>query len=64
MLVPILARGCFSSISSPWCKCVEMGFKNPSNAFYSKAAVMSTKRNTQKKSILGLKSSEQAFCFQ
>jgi hypothetical protein len=24
----------------------EMGFKNPSNAFYSKAVVMSAKRNT------------------
>jgi hypothetical protein len=64
MLAPILARGCFSPISGPWCKCVEMGFKNPSNVFYSKAAVMSAKRNTQKKSISGLKSSERAFCFQ
>jgi hypothetical protein len=41
----------------------EMGFKNPSNAFYSKAAFMSVKRNTQKKSISGLKSSGGAFLF-
>jgi hypothetical protein len=46
-------------------KCVEMGFKKkPSNAFYSKAAIMSAKRNTQKKSISGLKSSKRACCFQ
>jgi hypothetical protein len=64
MLAPIFARGCFSLISYPCCKCVEMGFKNPSNAFYSKAAIMSVKHNTHKKSILGLRSSEQEFCFQ
>jgi hypothetical protein len=64
MLAPILARCCFSPISDPWCKCVEMGFKNPSNEFYSKAAVMSVERSTQKKSISGLKSSERAFFFQ
>jgi hypothetical protein len=40
-----------------------MGSKNPSNVFYSKAAVTSAKRNTQKKSISGLKSSEQEFFF-
>jgi hypothetical protein len=28
-------------------KCEEMGFKNPSNAFYSKATSMSAKHNTQ-----------------
>jgi hypothetical protein len=38
-----------------------MGFKKPSNAFYSKATVMSTKRNTHKKSISGLKSSRRVF---
>jgi hypothetical protein len=64
MLAPILERCCFSPISKPWCKCIETGFKNPSNEFYSKAAVMSVERSAQKKSILGLKSSEQAFCFQ
>jgi hypothetical protein len=64
VLAPILARGCFSPISGPWCKRAEMGFKNPSNAFYSKAAVMSTKRSTQKEPISSLKSSERAFCFQ
>jgi hypothetical protein len=29
-------------------KCEEMGFKNPSNVFYSKAAAMSAKRSTQR----------------
>jgi hypothetical protein len=44
-------------------KCEEMGFKTPSNVFYLKAAFMSIERSTQKKSILGLKSSEWAFLF-
>ena len=64
MLAPILARWCFSPISDPWCKCVEMGFKNPSNVFYSNFVVMRTKRSTQKESISSLKSSEREFCFQ
>jgi hypothetical protein len=64
MLAPIIARGVsLSDFEALGVKCEEMGSKNPSNAFYSKDAFVSVKRNTQKKSISGLKSSRRAFLF-
>jgi hypothetical protein len=47
-----------SLILGLWCKCIEVGFENWSDVFYSRAIAISVKRNSQKKSILGLKSSE------
>jgi hypothetical protein len=50
MLSPILVRGkmFLSSIRALGVKCEEMGtiFKNPSNAFYSKAATMSARKRS------------------
>ena len=65
LLAIFLVRGLFlSDFQVLGVKCGEMGFKNPPNVFYSKGAVMNAKCSTQKKSLLGLKSSERAFCFQ
>jgi hypothetical protein len=53
--------GVFSSlILGLWCKCIEVGFESRSDLFYSRAAAISAERNSQKKSISGLKSSERA----
>ena len=53
--------GVFSSlISGLWCKCIEVGFESQSDVFYSRAVAISVERNSQKKSISGLKSSERA----
>jgi hypothetical protein len=55
MLAQILARGRFlSRIRARGVNAKKWGLKNPSNAFYSKAAGMSAKRSTQKKSISDL----------
>jgi hypothetical protein len=53
--------GVFSSlILGLWCKRIKVGFENRLDVFYSRAATISVERNSQKKSISGLKSSEQA----